>query len=102
MAITGTQSYSGTNTLTINSISGRVAAAGTVTASTNSKVVTGVDTKFTAAYSIGDTFVLEGGSTYGPYEEDTIASIVSDTSLTLENNAGVGTTGGQHLSLIHI
>ena len=55
-----------------------------------------MDTKFTAAYSIGDTFVLEGGSTYGPYEEDTIASIVSDTSLTLENNAGVGTTGGQH------
>ena len=96
LAITNTQASAGAYNLTINSISGRVAAAGTVTASTSSKVITGTDTKFTAAYAIGDTFVLEGSDTYGPYEEQTIASIVSDTSLTLENNAGVTTTGGQH------
>ena len=96
LAISATQGSAGAYNLTVNSISGRVAAAGTVTTATNSKVVTGTDTKFTAAYSIGDSFVLEGSNTYGPYEEGTIASIVSDTSLTLEDNVGVGTTGGQH------
>ena len=69
---------------------------GTVTTTSGSKVIAGTDTKFTAAYSIGDTFVLEGSNTFGPYEEGTIASIVSDTSLTLEDNVGVVTTGGQH------
>ena len=96
LAISATQGSAGAYNLTVPSISGRVAAAGTVTTSSSSKVITGTDTKFTAAYAIGDTFVLEGDSTYGPYEEGTIASIVSDTSLTLENNAGVTTTGGQH------
>ena len=96
LAISATQASAGSYTLTINSISGRVAAAGTVTTTTTSKVVTGTDTKFTSAYSIGDNFVLEGGSTYGPYSTDTISSIVSDTSLTLQNNAGVATDGGRH------
>ena len=96
LAIGATQASAGAYNLTVNSISGRVAAAGTVTSSTDSKVITGTDTKFTAAYSIGDTFLMEGSNTYGPYEERTVASIVSDTSLTLENNAGVTTTGGQH------
>ena len=96
LAIGATQASAGAYNLTVNSISGRVAAAGTVTTTTNSKIVTGTDTKFTAAYSIGDSFVLEGSNTYGPYEEGTIASIVSDTSLTLEDNVGVATTGGQH------
>ena len=96
LAIGATQASAGSYTLTINSISGRVAAAGTVTTTTTSKVVTGTDTKFTSAYSIGDSFVLEGGATYGPYSTDIISSIVSDTSLTLQNNAGVAVTGGQH------
>ena len=96
LAISATQGSAGAYNLTVPSISGRVAAAGTVTTSSSSKVITGTDTKFTAAYAIGDTFVLEGDATYGPYSEGTIASIVSDTSLTLENNAGVTTTGGQH------
>ncbi len=96
LAISDTQTSAGTYNLSINSISGRVAAAGTVTVSTSSKIVTGADTKFTAIYSIGDKFVLEGSSEFGPYNESTVASIVSDTSLTLENNAGIGTTGGQH------
>jgi hypothetical protein len=96
LAISATQASAGAYNLTVSSISGRVAAAGTVTTSTSSKVITGTDTKFTAAYAIGDTFVLEGDATYGPYSEGTIASIVSDTSLTLENNAGVATVGGQH------
>ena len=96
LAISATQGSAGAYNLTVPSISGRVAAAGTVTTSSSSKVVTGTDTKFTAAYAIGDKFVLEGDATYGPYSEGTIASIVSDTSLTLENNAGVTTTGGQH------
>ena len=96
LAISATQGSAGAYNLTVPSISGRVAAAGTVTTSTSSKVISGTDTKFTAAYAIGDKFVLEGDATYGPYEEGTIASIVSDTSLTLENNAGVTTTGGQH------
>jgi hypothetical protein len=96
LAIGATQASAGAYNLTVNSISGRVAAAGTVTTTSGSKVVTGTDTKFTAAYAIGDSFVLEGSNTYGPYEEGTIASIVSDTSLTLEDNVGVATTGGQH------
>jgi len=96
LAISATQGSAGAYNLTVPSISGRVAAAGTVTTSTSSKVISGTDTKFTAAYAIGDKFVLEGDATYGPYSEGTIASIVSDTSLTLENNAGVTTTGGQH------
>tara|TARA_B100001939_G_scaffold147945_1_gene128115 strand:+ start:1184 stop:5821 length:4638 start_codon:yes stop_codon:yes gene_type:complete len=96
LAISALQGSAGAYNLTVNSISGRVAAAGTVTTTSGSKVITGTDTKFTAAYSIGDSFVLEGANTFGPYDEGTIASIVSDTSLTLENNVGVATTGGQH------
>ena len=96
LAIGDTQTSAGAYNLSINSISGRVAAAGTVTTLTSSKIITGTDTKFTSAYSIGDTFVLEGSNEYGPYSEGTVASIVSDSSLTLENNAGVGTTGGKH------
>ena len=96
LAISATKGSAGAYNLTVPSISGRVAAAGTVTTSTSYKVISGTDTKFTAAYAIGDKFVLEGDATYGPYEEGTIASIVSDTSLTLDNNAGVTTTGGQH------
>lgn len=96
LAIGNTQISAGEYNLTVNSISGRVASSGTVTSSTSSKVITGVDTKFTSAYSIGDLFVLEGAGQYGPYREGTIASIVSDSSLTLENNAGVSTVGGKH------
>tara|TARA_X000000368_G_scaffold12479_1_gene10091 strand:- start:254 stop:4915 length:4662 start_codon:yes stop_codon:yes gene_type:complete len=96
LAISATQASAGSYNLTINSVSGRVAAAGTVTTTTTSKVVSGTDTKFTSAYSIGDNFVLEGSSTYGPYSADIISSIVSDTSLTLQNNAGVATDGGRH------
>ena len=96
LAIGATQASAGSYTITINSISGRVAAAGTVNTSSNSKIVTGFDTKFTSAYAIGDEFVLEGSGAYGPYSTDTISSIASDTSLSLQNNAGVTTTGGQH------
>ena len=88
----GTGSYN----LQISSISGRVAAAGTVTTSSSSKVITGVDTKFTSAYSIGDTFILDPSSTYGEYVTATVASVVSDTSLSLENNAGITTDGVKH------
>jgi len=88
----------GSHTLTISSISGRVAAAGTVTTSNDSKVVSGTDTKFTSAYAIGDNFILDplASDTYGDYEVGTVASIVSDTSLTLESNAGITSTGVQH------
>ena len=96
LAIGATQASAGSYTITINSISGRVAAAGTVNTSSSSKIVTGFDTKFTSAYSIGDEFVIEGSGTYGPYSTDIISSIASDTSLSLQNNAGVTTTGGQH------
>ena len=86
----------GSYNLQISSISGRVAAAGTVTTSSSSKVITGVDTKFTSAYSIGDTFILDPPSTYGEYVTATVASVVSDTSLSLENNAGITTDGVKH------
>ena len=94
----GAPGGAGSHTLTISSISGRVAAAGTVTTSNDSKVITGVDTKFTSAYAIGDNFILDpiASDTYGDYEVGTVASIVSDTSLTLESNAGITSTGVQH------
>tara|TARA_A100001201_G_scaffold99205_2_gene85360 strand:+ start:974 stop:5956 length:4983 start_codon:yes stop_codon:yes gene_type:complete len=96
--VIGAASTAGTYNLEIASISGRVAAAGTVTTATNSKVVTGTDTRFRSQYAIGDSFVLDPLPTYqyGDYEVGTIASVVSDTSLTLEDNAGITTSSAKH------
>ena len=94
--ITGSQPSVGSYKLTIPSISGRVAAAGTVTMTDNSKVVTGQDTRFTSNYSPGDDFIVVGLDTYSGYVTNTVASVVSDTSLTLQNQAGIGTTGAPH------
>jgi len=94
--ISGAQASSGSYKLTIPSISGRVAAAGTVTISEDSKIVTGQDTRFTSTYAPGDDFIIVGLDTYSGYETNTIASVVSDTSLTLQSEAGIGTTGASH------
>jgi hypothetical protein len=94
--ITGVQGSTGAYNLTVSSISGRVAAAGTITTSENSKVVTGTDTRFTSTYSVGDPFIITGVGTYAGYITGEIASITNDSSLTLTDNVGVGLTGENH------
>ena len=94
--ITGVQGSAGAYNLTVSSISGRVAAAGTVSASENGTVVTGVDTRFTSTYSVGDTFIVSGIGTYTGYLTGEIASITNDSSLTLRDSVGVGLTGENH------
>lgn len=97
-SITGVPGSAGSYTLSIASISGRVAAAGTVTTSTSSNTVTGTDTKFTSVYSIGDNFIMDSlpDNVYDTYKVQKITSIASDTSLILETNAGITTEGSQH------
>ena len=94
--ITGVQASSGSYKLTIPSISGRVAAAGTITTTLDSKIVTGQDTRFTSSYAPGDDFIVVGLDTYSGYITNKIASVVSDTSLTLQNEVGIATTGAPH------
>ena len=95
-SITGVPGSSGSYTLTIPSISGRVAAAGTVTVSETSKLVSGQDTKFTSAYSVGDKFRVVGLGTYEGFIENEVASVVSDTSMYLREVAGITTVGVPH------
>ena len=96
-AITSTQATSGSYKLTVPGVAGRVAAAGTVTTSESSTAVTGTNTKFQSTYSVGDQFTIIGvGETFAPYTSNEIASIVSDTSLILRNQAGITTTGVEH------
>tara|TARA_E500000318_G_scaffold43185_1_gene41132 strand:- start:4 stop:4671 length:4668 start_codon:yes stop_codon:yes gene_type:complete len=94
--ISGAQASSGSYKLTVPSISGRVAAAGTITTTLDSKVVTGQDTRFTSTYAPGDDFVVVGLDTYSGYISNKVVSVVSDTSLTLDNEVGIATTGASH------
>jgi hypothetical protein len=94
-AITG--AGSGTFNLQVYSISGKVAGIGTVTISESSENVTGTNTKFRSTYKVGDQFsVASIGSTINEFRDSTIVSIVSDTSLTLDNTPGIGVTGVPH------
>ena len=95
-SITSIPGGSGSYKLTIPSISGRVAAAGTITVSSDSKVVTGASTKFAATYAPGDPFVIVGIGSYANYVTNEVASVVSDTSLTLVNAAGITTSSVNH------
>lgn len=95
-SISGLPASSGSYKLTIPSISGRVAAAGTVSVSENSNIVTGTNTRFTSTYAPGDQFVIVGLTSYASYIDNQVASVVSDTSMTLSNNAGLTTTSVNH------
>ena len=95
-SITAGPSGSGEYKLIIPSISGRVAAAGNVALSEDSKTVTGTNTRFTSSYSVGDNFVIAGLGSFDAYTSNTIESIVGDTTLSLSNNAGITTTSIEH------
>jgi hypothetical protein len=95
-SITGLPASTGSYKLVVPSISGRVAAAGTVTVSADSNVVSGTNTRFTSTYSPGDPFVIVGLTTYASYIENQVSSVVSDTSMTLANNAGIAATAVNH------
>jgi hypothetical protein len=88
---------SGSFNVEVFSISGRIAGIGNVSLSESSKVVTGTGTKFQSTYKIGDTFsVVSSGATVNSFVESTIESIVSDTSLTLDNIIGITTDSTNH------
>ena len=92
-----TDSGSGNFTISCSSISGRASATGTVAASANSALVTGTNTKFLSTYKVGDKFSLVGtGATINSYVENTVDSVITDTSLLLATTAGVTTTGAAH------
>jgi hypothetical protein len=95
-SITGLPASSGSYKLTIPSISGRVSAAGTIALTDTSNVVQGFNTRFSSTYSSGDSFVVVGLGTYASYFNNQVASVVSDTSMTLVNNAGITTVGAEH------
>ena len=93
--ITGTGS--GSFNITISSISGRSSATGNVTTNEDSAVVTGSGTKFTSTYKIGDTFsIVSAGQIVNSFVENTVISIVNDTSLTVATPVGVTTSGAAH------
>jgi len=83
--------------LSIYSIAGRVAAAGTIgITSTAPTVVNGYNTKFTSNYRSGDQFVIKGQGTPATYLTNTIASVVNDTKLELLTSAGITTSNANH------
>jgi hypothetical protein len=83
--------------LTINSISGRVAAAGTIGISTSTtKIVDGFGTKFISNYKEGDRFIIKGSGTPATYIDTEISSVISDTQLRLSSPAGIATGNAQH------
>ena len=87
----------GNYNLTINSISGRVAAAGTIGITTdNAIIVTGYGTKFRSNYQVGDSFVIRGTGTPANYLSNNVASVVSDTKLELTGPAGITTDNASH------
>ena len=87
----------GNYNLTVNSIAGRVAAAGTIAiTSTTSSVVDGYNTRFTSNYSAGDDFFITGIGTLATYVKSVVASVVSDTKLQLQDAPGITTSGTSH------
>ena len=83
--------------LTVNSISGRVAAAGTIGITTDTAlVVNGYGTKFRSSYQVGDDFVIRGTGTPANYLTNVVSSVVSDTKLELSSVAGITTDNAQH------
>jgi len=95
--ISGLPASTGSYNLTVSSVSGRVAASGTIDLIQNSNVVTGTNTKFLSNYKVGDNFnVVSVGATVNGYISNRVSSVVSDTTLSLENVSGFTTTGAQH------
>ena len=92
-SITATGSYN----LTVSSIAGRVAAAGTIgITSTTSTVINGYDTRFTSTYSQGDNFFLAGVGTPTPYINGVVASVVSDSKIQLEDAPNIVVENANH------
>lgn len=90
---------SGSFNLKVYSVSGKVAGVGSVTTSELSSIVTGENTKFRSTYKVGDTFsIVSSGSTINAYTDTVIQSIVSDTSMTLENTIGITTSGANYFT----
>jgi len=91
--------------LTINSIAGRVAAAGTVGITTTSTAtVTGYNTKFLSTYKPGDRFIIRGsgtpptgsGGVAPTFITGEVSSVITDTSLLLTGAPGVTTSNAPH------
>jgi hypothetical protein len=83
--------------VSIPSIAGRVAAAGTIGVTTTStKLITGYGTKFRSTYKNGDDFVIRGTGTPANYLFNNVASVVSDTILELVNAVGIVTDNARH------
>ena len=93
-AITGAPASTGSYNIKVYSISGTVSGIGLVTIdSANSTIVSGSGTKFTTTFKVGDRFLIEStGGTINSYVISIIASIASDTTLTLANPVGFGVT----------
>lgn len=96
-SISGLPASTGSYTITINSIDGRVTAGGTVTITEGSSSVTGTNTKFLSNYKVGDNFVFTPtGGTINNYLTYRIGSVISDTSLTLTSSAATTETNVNH------
>ena len=86
-----------TYNLSIYSISGRVAAAGTIgITSTTSNVVTGYNTKFSTLYRSGDEFIIKGEGTPASYITNIVDTVSNDTRLQLLSAPGITTTSAEH------
>jgi hypothetical protein len=74
--------------------------AGNITAATNSSTVTGSSTVFTRDILPGDQLYSEEGNDATPVWIGTVASVASDTSLTLRSNSNGATSGDGTWSVI--
>jgi hypothetical protein len=76
------------STVTISAVNCNDPGTGTITASTSSTTVTGIGTAFTTQLAVGASIYNSADVLIG-----SVASIASNTSLTLTANAGVAVTG---------
>ena len=88
-SISGTPSSNGAYTLKVYSISGTVAGVGDITVDSEALKVTGNNTRFTTTFNPGDQLVVETtGNTVNNLVSRTIASVVSDTELSITSPLG--------------
>lgn len=90
---------SGTHKFKAKSLAGRAEAAGTVSTSENSDLVTGDGTLFRRTYKPGDTiFIKDDANTPGELFELEVLSVPSDTTLQLTSAFGAAISAQKHFS----
>ena len=81
---------SGTQTITVPSISGLSAGDGSVAITSTSTIITGTDSLFKRFFKEGDEFTISNSTTTPPsFLRFNVVSVIDDTELTVDNIPGV-------------